>query len=220
MRHGRRDRVIRIFFEKILNRYNLWENFYKFQYNETNQNFFKYSNFFFDDYKNIIKFDSFRKTKNHLSLFLTLSNFEQNNLTKLKNFYFFNRNKKFEMKSSLFFKNSFLKLFSDINLIFTYFIYSVDKNIRKYSRGKSGKYSFVWKYIAPYKRMYVAMRLFAKELKFRNERQFHDRFLSSLLILEKDFKNSFVWQSKIFSHNYVFKNFKKTLIVSLKTMSK
>lgn len=64
------------------------------------------------------------------------------------------------------------------------------------------------------------MRLFTKELKFRGERQFFERYLNSLQILEKDFKNSFVYQSKNFSHNYVFKNFKKTLLLSLKTVSK
>lgn len=64
------------------------------------------------------------------------------------------------------------------------------------------------------------MRLFAKELKFRGERQFFERFLGSINVLENDFKNSFVYQSKTFSHNYVFKNFKKTLLISLKTISK
>jgi len=72
-----------------------------------------------------------------------LSAFEKNNLKRITVFPFLNRNKKFEVRTSLFFKNSFLKLFNEINPIFTYFIYSVDKNIKKYSRGKSGKYAFV-----------------------------------------------------------------------------
>jgi hypothetical protein len=32
--------------------------------------------------------------------------------------------------------------------------------------------------------------------------------------------NTFAWKSKVFSHNYVFKNFKKSLMVNLKTIVK
>jgi hypothetical protein len=44
---------------------------------------------------------------------------------------------------SFFIKNFFIKQISQIVPIFSYFVYSVDKNIRKYSRGKSGKYTFI-----------------------------------------------------------------------------
>lgn len=220
MRHGRRDKTIRVFFFKILNRFNLWQNYPKFQFNENNQKFLNNFGLIFKNYRNLEKFDSFDKTKKHLTFYYMLASFEKNNFSKLYNLSSFARSKSFEIKSSLFFKNSFLKPFFDVNLVFAYFIYNVDKNIKKYSRGKSGKYAFVWKYISPYKRLYLTMRLFAKELKFRKERQFHERFLSSVLSLENDFENSFIWQSKVFSHNYVFKNFKKTLLVSLKTISK
>jgi hypothetical protein len=44
---------------------------------------------------------------------------------------------------SLFIKNFFLEKISNLKPIFGYFIYNVDKNIRKYSRGKSGKYTFI-----------------------------------------------------------------------------
>ena len=220
MRQGKRDKIIRVFFKKLLNRSNLWENYQKIQFNDNNKNFFKTFNFYIQNYRNFTKFDAFSKNKKHLSFFFLLSNFEKNYTTKLFFFPFFYRNKSFEIKSSTFFKNSFLNSFNSINPIFAYFIYNVDKNIRKYSRGKSGKYAFVWKYIAPYKRLFLTMRLFAKELKFRGEKKFHERFLNSISVLETNFKNSFMYQSKAFSHNYVFKNFKKTLLVSLKTISK
>lgn len=219
MRQGKRDKIIRVFFKKILNRSNLWENYQKVQFTESNQKMLSTS-IYLRNYRNLEKFDTFVKIKKHLPLFFLLSNFEKNYVKKIYSFPFFYRNKNFEIRSSFFFKNSFLKLFNTINPVFIYFIYNVDKNIRKYSRGKSGKYAFVWKYISPYKRLFLAMRLFAKELKFRGERKFFERFLSSLSVLENDFKNSFIYQSKAFSHNYVFKNFKKTLLVSLKTISK
>jgi hypothetical protein len=44
---------------------------------------------------------------------------------------------------TFFLKNYLYFLLSKISPIFSYFIYSVDKNIRKYSRGKSGKYTFI-----------------------------------------------------------------------------
>jgi hypothetical protein len=45
--------------------------------------------------------------------------------------------------TSFFIKNFFIEKISQVAPIFSYFIYSVDKNIRKYSRGKSGKYTFI-----------------------------------------------------------------------------
>lgn len=39
-----------------------------------------------------------------------------------------------------------------LDLLFSFFVYKVDKHIFKNSRGKSGKFTFVWKYIPPYKR--------------------------------------------------------------------
>lgn len=219
MRKGQRDKTTRFFLKKILNRFNYWENYPRHQIPENQKKLYDF-NIFSKNYRNITKFDSFTKSKNFLNLIYTLFFFEKNFE---KNFFFTPFSTKFkslEIRSSFFFKNCFLKPFIEVNPVFSYFIYNVDKNIRKYSRGKSGKYTFVWKYISPYKRLFLTMRLFAKELKFRGERQFFERFLGSINVLENDFKNSFVYQSKTFSHNYVFKNFKKTLLISLKTISK
>lgn len=219
MRQGKRDKVTRYFLKKTIKRDDLWQNYPKIQFDESNEKLMKDSLFIAELYKNKEKYDSYIKIQKYLLIFTLLFNFEKNN--KFNNYEFpAYRTKLFEINSSNFFKNYFLNLFNQVNPIFAYFIFSVDKNIRKYSRGKSGKYTFVWKYIAPYKRLFLVMRLFTKELKFRGERKFFERYLQSLNILENDFKNSFVYQSKCFSHNYVFKNFKKTLLVSLKTISK
>lgn len=42
--------------------------------------------------------------------------------------------------------------------IFSFYIRKVDKKTRKNSRGKSGKYMIIWKYVPIYKRLYVSMR--------------------------------------------------------------
>lgn len=104
-----------------------------------------------------------------------------------------------------------------VNPVFAYFIFSVDKNIRKFSRGKSGKYRFVWKYVAPYKRTHIVLKWLAKEIKFINEKTMTNRIQKMFLILKNSPETSFTWKSKQFSHMYVFKNFKKTLMTNLKT---
>ena len=41
--------------------------------------------------------------------------------------------------------------------IFSFYIYKVDKQIFKNTRGKSGKYTFIWKYVTQYKRTFLLM---------------------------------------------------------------
>lgn len=120
---------------------------------------------------------------------------------------------------SFFIKNYLYFLLSKVSPIFSYFIYSVDKNIRKYSRGKSGKYTFIWKFIAPYKRIHLAIRWLIKDIKFNQNKTFNDRLLKTFNNLVFSPEKSFSWKSKIFSHNYVFKNFRKSLMTSLRTTS-
>jgi len=120
---------------------------------------------------------------------------------------------------SFFLKNYLYSLLSKVSPIFSYFIYSVDKNIRKYSRGKSGKYTFIWKYVAPYKRTQLAMRWIVKDIKFHQSQKFSERLLKTFDNLMLSPEKSFSWKSKIFSHNYVFKNFRKSLMSSLRTTS-
>lgn len=124
-----------------------------------------------------------------------------------------------KQNEELIIKNKILKSLSFVSPVFAYFIYSVDKNIRKFSRGKSGKYRFVWKYVAPYKRPHVVLKWLVKEIKFINEKTFQKRLTEMFLLLKHFPETSFTWKSKNFSHNYVFRNFKKTLMTHLKTIS-
>ena len=126
-------------------------------------------------------------------------------------------NKKIDIDTNFFFKNFLLKKLEQILPIFNFYIYSVDKNIKKYSRGKSGKYVFVWKYIAPFKRLKAAIKLISKEIKFNQFKGVDQRVINSLLNLENNLKDSYVYKSKTFSYNYIFKNFRKTLMSTLKT---
>jgi hypothetical protein len=47
------------------------------------------------------------------------------------------------VSEKIFFKKKFVDNFSKITPIFAYHIQSVSKNIKKFSRGKSGKYQFI-----------------------------------------------------------------------------
>jgi hypothetical protein len=118
------------------------------------------------------------------------SNFKFQELINLKHNNIFVNNDK-TINISLFLKNYLYFLLSKVSPIFSYFIYSVDKNIRKYSRGKSGKYVFIWKFIAPYKRIHLAIRWLIKDIKFNQSRIFNERlsktFDSLVFAPEKSF---------------------------------
>jgi len=148
----------------------------------------------------------------------TFTNFKFQELINLKyNNIFINNDKTINI--AFFLKNYLYFLLSKVSPIFSYFIYSVDKNIRKYSRGKSGKYVFIWKFIAPYKRIHLAIRWLIKDIKFNQSRSFNDRLLKTFNNILVSPEKTFSWKSKIFSHNYVFKNFRKSLMSSLRTTS-
>lgn len=186
--------------------------------------------FFFNYLKNNLFFKSIF-FKNWLEMYLTLTNIFLKNFSNQHQSFpisvssqimynnFIHNNEKIAY-TSFFIKNFFLKHISNLKPIFGYFIYNVDKNIRKFSRGKSGKYTFIWKYIAPYKRLYVAFRWILKDIKFNSNKTMTKRLFETFFLLLFNLENSFSFKSKTYSYNYVFKNFKKTLMVSLKTINK
>ena len=205
MWEGKREKIIRVLFRS----FRLFFNFFKFNKlknsNDLTNWFSLYTltNFFNFNFSSIINFKFNYNFQNALSL-----NYSNNlvNNEKTLNFTFF-------LKNYLYF------LLSKVSPIFSYFIYSVDKNIRKYSRGKSGKYTFIWKFIAPYKRIKLSTRLIVKDVKFYQSRNFEERLIKTFENLYFSPEKSFSWKSKVFSHNYVFKNFRKSLMSSLKTTS-
>lgn len=120
--------------------------------------------------------------------------------------------------TKFFTKPYILNYIDKISPIFSYYIYSVDKNVRKFSRGRSGKYKFVWKYVAPYKRRYATMRWLAKDVKFVSDRTFKYRLYQVLHDLYFDLRSTYAYQSKLFSQNYVYRNFRKSLMSTLMTI--
>ena len=103
--------------------------------------------------------------------------------------------------------------------IFSFYIRKVDKSIRKNSRGKSGKYTIIWKYVPAYKRLYVLVRWFLRDLKFQKVKSFEERFIKILETFLYTPNVSFLVRLRKFVHNFVFYNFKQTLLKHLKSTS-
>lgn len=103
--------------------------------------------------------------------------------------------------------------------IFAFKTQKVDKLTRKHSRGKSGKYVILWKYIPVYRRIYTVLRWLIQDLTFQKAPKFETRFLKALDSLQQTPTRSMVYKCRNFNHNFVFKNFKKTLLQSLQTVS-
>lgn len=124
------------------------------------------------------------------------------------------------VQNNFFIKNFIQSKISPITPVFSYFIYNVDKNVRKFSRGKSGKYLFIWKYIAPYKRLYVTFKWIFKDVTFNAKPTFLKRVEDTFLNLTLNPQDSFAWKSKNYTYAYIFKNMRKSLMANLKTIAK
>jgi len=131
--------------------------------------------------------------------------------------FFYNKKKYFSEKH--YFYNSLWKIIKTVVPLFAFSVYNVDKNIRKFSRSRANKYVFIWKYIPLYKRALKTLRLIAKDVKFNEGTVLEQRIANSLHTLKTNPTESFIWRINKFSHNYVFKNFKKTLLTTLRTTS-
>lgn len=121
-------------------------------------------------------------------------------------------------------KWSFYKwLFKNIYQIlpmFSFYIYRVDKKIFKNTRGKSGKHTFIWKYVTPYKRMFLVIHWLLKELRVKQGRSLQDRLSLLLKSIVSSPKSTWAYKVKKFSHNYVYRNSRKTLAETYRTSTK
>lgn len=104
--------------------------------------------------------------------------------------------------------------------LFSFYIYKVDKKIFKNTRGKSGKFTFIWKYVAPYKRLFLVMHWLLKELRIRPGRSLRDRLDSTFRILLATPEQTWMWRIRKFSHKYVYKNCRRSLAESYRTVTK
>ena len=117
--------------------------------------------------------------------------------------------------NTLIFKNMYQML-----PLFSFYIYKVDKKIFKNTRGKSGKFTFIWKYVTPYKRLFLTMHWLLKELRVKPGRSMSNRLDATFRTLWLTPEKTWIWKVRKFSHNYVYRNSRKTLAESYRTVTK
>lgn len=185
-------------------------------------------NHFFIDYMNLFILQN-AKTFSWKDIFLSL-NFFSLNKKKYKIFSnfkneptTFNNKITLEGKSittecdlSLIFFNNISKL----TPVFSFYIYKVDKKIYKNSRGRSGKFTFIWKYVSPYKRLFLVMHWLVKELRSSPGRSLNDRIVQLLKTVILTPEKTSAFKIRKFSHNYVYMNCRKTLAETYVTSTK
>lgn len=103
--------------------------------------------------------------------------------------------------------------------LFSFYVRKVDKLQRKHSRGKSGKYTILWKYVPKYKRFITVLRWLVRDVRFQKSRTFNQRLYRSLDTLLFDKQSHLVYKLRHFVHNFVFQNHKKTLLKTLRSVS-
>lgn len=168
------------------------------------------------------------KTLNNLNLVFRL-------LTKEDSLIYFNKKRKtlnefscLGTTKSLFLNRDYLshtETFSNLSSkllslkpIFHYYIYKVDKQIYKNSRGRSGKYTFLWKYLTPFKRInFIAFNL-AKEIKTDYSKDLTSRILTCVLRYLNNHKNTLLARSIRFSNNYAFFSGRNTILQNFRTI--
>ena len=101
--------------------------------------------------------------------------------------------------------------------VFSFYVTKVDKMKRKHSRWKSGKYSIGWKFIPKYKRLLIVLRWLVRDIRFQKSKTLNNRILKSFENLLFDKSSHLVYQLRNFVHRFVFQNYKKTLLRTLKS---
>jgi len=100
--------------------------------------------------------------------------------------------------------------------LFSFYIRRLDKLKRKHSRGKRSKYIIIWKYVPTYRRLAIVLKWFTRDVRFQKSRTFQSRLSNSLDLLLFEKSKHLVFRLRHFAHNFVFTNFKKTLLKTLK----
>ena len=140
-----------------------------------------------------------------------------NNLTEFPLFNLHSADFNFRYDSDLVtFKEMFFSNLSEIEPVFNFYVYKVNKSKRKNSRGKTGKYTLLWKYITPFKRLYLTFRWLLRDIKFQKAKNFETRFYKFWQILHTNLFGSLAYQVKTFSHKFIFQNYRRTLMSSLR----
>ena len=100
---------------------------------------------------------------------------------------------------------------------FSLFVQQVNKLKRRHSRGRSGQYEIIWKYVPNYKRLLVVLRWLVRDVQFQRAKTFQQRLEHSLESLLFNRNAHLVYKLRNFVHKFVFQRFRKTLVRTLRT---
>ena len=95
---------------------------------------------------------------------------------------------------------------------FAFKVQKVDKQVQKFSRGKSGKYSLSWSYLPPQKRWFVLLQWLKRDFVFQKNSTIHARFQQGLQTLFVNPHDTSLVQTRKFVHSFIFKKFRKVLV--------
>ncbi len=98
-------------------------------------------------------------------------------------------------------------------------IFSVLFTIRHIVDSDSSQLVPMWKYVPVYKRLYVNVRWLLRDLKFQKFKTFPERLTKVLETFLLTPHLSFVCKLRRFTHTFVFRNYKKSLLKTLKATS-
>ncbi len=98
-----------------------------------------------------------------------------------------------------------------LDFLFSFYIHKIDKHLFKNSRGKSGKFTFIWKYVPSYKRFNLISHWFMKELRVTPGQTLFIRLVNLLQVFLTSFHKSWLWKVKKFSSIFVYSNLRNSL---------
>ena len=109
--------------------------------------------------------------------------------------------------------NQALKMvLKDYQPSFSFKVQKVDKQVQKYSRGKSGKYSLTWSYLPPKRRWLVVLQWLKKDFIFQKNPTLHSRIRQGIATLLGSPNETSLAHTRRFVHNFIFKKFRKVLV--------
>lgn len=117
------------------------------------------------------------------------------------------------------FNYAFDSLFAKNLPMFAFYVQKTDKNILKYSRGRSSKYSLIWKYVPQYNRKRVVSHWLKKEIKLQKAFKYSRRLEKVLELFLFDPNTTLTFKLRRFVHKFVFYKYKKRLLRPLNAKS-
>lgn len=88
----------------------------------------------------------------------------------------------------------------------------VSKKVRKFTRGKSGRYTHFWIYLPPHKRRTWICRQISNEITFQTHKKLTERFNSVLVNFLQNPEEHYLTQTMLKTYQIIFKNYRQTLL--------